>query len=76
MSPPGRKSIDKARTGILQAMSDLFAVNKNEAPLLDIANAAGYKAVDDKSVRAAVKELQDQGIIVKMKGPKKEATFI
>jgi hypothetical protein len=71
MSQPGRKSVDKARAGILQAMSDLFAVSKKEAPLLDIANAAGYKAVDDKSVRTAVKELTDQGIIVKVKGPKK-----
>lgn len=60
-------SIQKAREGILQVMADWHSVNVDTMKLLAVAESAGYKGVEGKAFRTAIKELKDQGNIQKSK---------
>ena len=68
MGPPGRKSIDKARTGIFQGMSDLQSIGKTEVLIKDVCTEAGYAGPDNKAFREAIKELVSEELLTKLKG--------
>ena len=60
-------SIQKAREGILQVIADWHSVNIDTMKLQAVAEGAGYKGVEGKAFRTAIKELKDQGNIQKSK---------
>ena len=60
-------SVKKARAAILQAMADLYAVGVTSASLHAVAAQAGYKGIEGKAFRTAVKQLRDAGIINRTK---------
>jgi len=61
------KSVQKAKEGILQAMADLYSVGVTTASLKSVSATAGYKGIEGKAFRTAVKELKEDGIITRNK---------
>lgn len=65
MPPASEKAIAAAKQKLLISMAELHYFGKTTFAIKTVADSAGYACITGKAVRAAIKELKDEGIFTK-----------